>query len=383
MSPRDSAARSVLVLVALLGCGDGSAGDVTGEGGAARTGGGAPNVSPPGSDPAPRAPAGGPVAVDAAPAASGDLAHPDDPDGWTPLGEYLGVPVDTQRVFRDDGTLERISCHLRGERGPESLHGPEWLLFPNGLSKLRQVWVRGQLEGPFTVYWPSGMLRQEGVYRGGQRHGTFVQYFRTGDRNLEYAYVDGVPVGTWREWFVDGQPAAEENYRAGLKHGLCRRWASSGPPEGSEGTAEVVGADSILVEEAEYVDGELHGEWTDYWPATGNLRRTGRMEHDLKVGLWRANREDGSLKAEREFVAGVQEGTETLYDENGSRIAENHYVDGVQEGPQRSWFSNGQLQAEGVMRAGLREGPWTYYSPDGAVNEAWTGTYREGQRVDE
>lgn len=315
----------------------------------------------------------------AAPAAVGDSrARPDDPEGWTPIVAFEGEPVDTVRVRRDDGTLERITCHLAGQRGPGSQHGPDWQLFPNGLPRLRQVWDHGELEGPFTVLWPSGILRQEGTYRRGQRDGSFVQYFRTGDRHLEYTYADGVPQGVWYEWFVEGQLTSEERFRDGRRHGLCRRWVRRELPEGM---VEDPSAEAVLLEEFEYVDGVLEGAWTDYWPSTGELRRTGRMENDLKVGLWRAHREDGSLKAEREFVAGVQEGRETLYDEEGNRIAENLYSDGVQQGLQRSWYSNGQLQSEGEMVAGLREGPWTYHQPDGTVHEEWTGTYREGQRI--
>ena len=321
-------------------------------------------------------------------AGAGPVAHeesgsrpdsdPADPLGWTSIDAFEGQPVDIVRTFHPDGKLQRIACHLAGERGPGSQHGPDWEYFDNGVPQTKQLWRRGELEGPFAVFWPSGILRQEGTYRAGKRHGRFTQYFRTGDRQLEYEYDQGVPHGTWREWFVGGMPALEEHYAQGKLSGLRRVWERPDQVAGQETTQ---GADSVLQLEETYLDGSLEGAWSDYWVTTGALRRTGVLRAGLKEGTWRAHHEDGALKAEREFAAGVQHGREVLYDEQGRRIAENQYAAGLQEGPQRSWYADGGLQSEGEMHAGVRQGRWSYFHPDGTPDPTWSGTYLDGERI--
>ena len=318
------------------------------------------------------------AAVDGGPDRAG--LHPDDPEGWQPIQEFLGRPVEVVRVLRADGRLERITTHLRGQRGPGSHHGPEWLQFPNGVSKLRQVWVEGVLEGPFSTYWNIGLIRTEGVYRQGQRHGSFYQYHRNGDRQHHYEYVDGVPEGTWREWYVGNVLGLEETYVAGRKQGPFRKWAR---PETGDDGEPLLDAEPVLEREAIYVDNLENGLLTDYWPSSGCVRRKGLMEDGQMVGTWILNFEDGTLKAERNFVGGQLEGLETVYDETGSRIAENNYVAGSREGVQRNWYPNGQLQREGKMVGGLAEGYWSYFSPDGSPNDAWSGTYKAGHLIDE
>ena len=316
--------------------------------------------------------------VDEGPVRAG--LHPDDPEGWEPIQEFLGRPVEVVRVLRADGRLERITTHLQGQRGPGSHHGPEWLQFPNGVSKLRQVWVEGVLDGPFSSYWNIGLIRTEGVYRQGQRHGSFYQYHRNGDRQHHYEYVDGVPEGTWREWYVGNILGLEETYVAGRKQGPFRKWAR---PETGDDGEPLLDAEPVLEREAIYVDNLENGLLTDYWPSSGSVRRKGLMEDGQMVGTWILNFEDGSLKAERNFVAGQLEGLETVYDEAGSRIAENNYVAGSREGVQRNWYPNGQLQREGKMVGGLAEGYWSYFNPDGSPNDAWSGTYKAGHLIDE
>ena len=54
---------------------------------------------------------------------------------------------------------------------------------------------------------------------------------------------------------------------------------------------------------------------------------------------------------------------------------------GKPEGPWVYYHDNGQLQAKGDIKNLEREGPWVFYSEDGTVDNALTGTYKNGKKI--
>ncbi len=72
---------------------------------------------------------------------------------------------------------------------------------------------------------------------------------------------------------------------------------------------------------------------------------------------------------------------QTTYFANGQVKSEVLFEDGRREGPARRWFADGTLQAEGEYAQGEAEGRWTWYRPDGSVDEARSGLYRAGVLV--
>lgn len=57
--------------------------------------------------------------------------------------------------------------------------------------------------------------------------------------------------------------------------------------------------------------------------------------------------------------------TETTYRANG-RARQAH-------GPFRSWHKNGQLQSKGRFKNGIKVGNWSYYGPEGQLDQARSG----------
>lgn len=45
------------------------------------------------------------------------------------------------------------------------------------------------------------------------------------------------------------------------------------------------------------------------------------------------------------------------------------------------FYADGQKRAEGRLEDGEESGPWTFYDPDGRVDEDRSGVYADGRRV--
>jgi antitoxin component YwqK of YwqJK toxin-antitoxin module len=71
----------------------------------------------------------------------------------------------------------------------------------------------------------------------------------------------------------------------------------------------------------------------------------------------------------------------TVYYDNGQLSFKETYKDGKKEGPWVGYYKNGQLRGKGTFKDGKMEGPWVSYNKDGTVNEKWTGTFKDGEKV--
>ena len=63
-------------------------------------------------------------------------------------------------------------------------------------------------------------------------------------------------------------------------------------------------------------------------------------------------------------------------------LEQGQIKDGVKDGPWVYYHDNGQLRSEGDYKNGKEDGPWVGYHKDGTVNEDFTGTYKDGVKVD-
>jgi antitoxin component YwqK of YwqJK toxin-antitoxin module len=54
---------------------------------------------------------------------------------------------------------------------------------------------------------------------------------------------------------------------------------------------------------------------------------------------------------------------------------------GIAKGPWVLYYENGRLWSKGAYKNGKEEGPWVWYNSDGTKVEAWTGTFRNGEKV--
>ena len=55
---------------------------------------------------------------------------------------------------------------------------------------------------------------------------------------------------------------------------------------------------------------------------------------------------------------------------------------GKKYGPRVEYWSNGQLNSKGTYKDGRKDGPWVDYHTDGTVWGKYTGTFKNGVKVD-
>lgn len=79
--------------------------------------------------------------------------------------------------------------------------------------------------------------------------------------------------------------------------------------------------------------------------------------------------------------AGKKVGPWVSYWDNGQLLAKGTFKAGMKDGPWLHYWDNGQLWKKGSLKAGKKEGPWVGYRSNGTVDRRWTGTFKNGVKV--
>jgi len=118
-------------------------------------------------------------------------------------------------------------------------------------------------------------------------------------------------------------------------------------------------------------------------PFTGKVTgiQQGKIKNGKREGPWVFYHDNGQIWEKGEFKNGNAEGLWVEYHENGQLFMKGNHKSGKGEGPWVSYFSNGQLMFKGTYKNGKEDGPWVFYNPDGTVSEKYTGTYKNGEKV--
>jgi antitoxin component YwqK of YwqJK toxin-antitoxin module len=82
------------------------------------------------------------------------------------------------------------------------------------------------------------------------------------------------------------------------------------------------------------------------------------------------------------FKDGKKDGPWVNYWGNGQLYSRGTYKDGKLHGPWVSYWENGQLSDQGTYKDGKLHGPWVSYWENGNVWEKYTGTYKDGVKVE-
>jgi antitoxin component YwqK of YwqJK toxin-antitoxin module len=91
--------------------------------------------------------------------------------------------------------------------------------------------------------------------------------------------------------------------------------------------------------------------------------------------------DNGDLSHKCYFNNGEMQGECVSYWENGHLYMKGNYKNNKREGDWVSYWENGQLTYKGNYNGGKQEGKWVSYLSDGTVDEEWTGTFKNGERI--
>lgn len=65
----------------------------------------------------------------------------------------------------------------------------------------------------------------------------------------------------------------------------------------------------------------------------------------------------------------------------GHRLERVRFEGGRPHGPAEAWWPHGAKRSHGQHVDGARDGDWFFFEPDGTLDRARTGLYRQGQRI--
>lgn len=147
----------------------------------------------------------------------------------------------------------------------------------------------------------------------GQRQGLARQYAPDGTLLAEENYLDGQLDGTRTAYYPDGRQEIVETYRAGQFEGEYRTYDSLGN----------------LRLRGQYVDGAMGKDWIRYWP-NGEVREVVAFTDNRENGPFREWFENGQPSAAGTYLNGKEEGMLYVYDEaDGGLLAVRHCTAGV------------------------------------------------------
>lgn len=240
------------------------------------------------------------------------------------------------RRWHANGQLAEEGHYLRGAK-----HGTYTVIADSGMKTTEIDYRRGKRNGQYLKWGPRGVLKERSHYREDVLHGSFEQWSGL-TRAVMGQYEQGVQTGTWTTWhpLETEVKSSEGEYRQGLKHGVWKTWDEEGR----------------LLSEETYSEGEWDGPYVEYG-------------------------EGGEPVVQRTYSRGRPEGVQIEWYPDGAKKSQSVYVDGRLDGPQEQWYPSGQKRAEGLLKDGKRVGRWVYYNADGTVNESWTGTYDNDERI--
>jgi antitoxin component YwqK of YwqJK toxin-antitoxin module len=107
------------------------------------------------------------------------------------------------------------------------------------------------------------------------------------------------------------------------------------------------------------------GEMVEYTDSSEVVTK-GLFVEGEKEGPWISN--DGDMKYEGEFKAGVKTGKwKSYYNGNGKIAEEGTYIDGLENGKFSFYYYNGKTKEEGEYLMGNKEGNWRKFDTEGTL----------------
>ncbi len=227
-------------------------------------------------------------------------------------------PVGVHRTYNEKGKIngsstyndegKKIADGIVDGRGREQ---GNWTLYDSlGHVSGKGVYKAGNREGEWQFFHPNGQIEQKGVYKNGKPEGEWIWYYDNGKVHRTENFYQGEEDGEFAEFDIGGDTIARGTYSEGFKTGLWK--IASGDVVIYEKYSDDVlhGEYRILYRdtnkkklECAYLQGNLHGKYTDYYP-DGRILSQGTYMSGNKDGLWRYYSEDGLLESEIEYSQG-------------------------------------------------------------------------------
>ncbi|MGL4598892.1 MAG: TonB family protein [Bacteroidia bacterium] len=223
--------------------------------------------------------------------------------------------------WREDGSIEKTETYHLG-----MLDGVLNAYHSNGELYSISFYQANMLEGKVKTYYTGNRKESELNYVNNKLQGEQMQWFDNGNVFRRSVYEQG-ELTYQRTNYLDGRPQDISSYLNGSKDGVWRKYPNS------ENTK-----DTLPEKVTSWKDGKLHGTSRSYYR--------------------------GVLVEEIEYVNGQMHGHFQQWDYTGLKTADMYYADGLKDGL-CTFFNMGIPTYEGRYNKGLNEGMHVFFARNG------------------
>lgn len=232
------------------------------------------------------------------------------------------------------------------------LHGDHIQYHPNERQSYHVQYVNGKKDGIERWFSSNGRVAGEGEYVQGKMIGKHWKKHENGTLSFLATFdTKGALKEPIREFDDNGQKIAEYSRNEEDKfNGKFQSWFSDGK----------------LQTDCYYVNGELEGEYSQYY-SSGQQKLKGGYKNQLKEGLFQEWYEDGKLAFEGIFKEGNRTGEFTDWYSNGQMKTKRNFKDSLFNGDQKDWFEDGSLNVEARYELGKKDGTFRSWNKEGVL----------------
>jgi uncharacterized protein len=301
-----------------------------------------------------------------------------------------GMPVGLHKEYLQakdkDGNpqLSRVISYSKGK-----LDGEQKSYHKNGLAQAVVTYRDGVLNGLKALWDENGNLIEEGWYEMGNLQGRFFHREADG-REVVFHYKDNRREGVHQAFYasVDGGPrvkAFEANYVNGKIEGEVSEYSETGAKLAStiyrhgkkNGRSCLYSEEGKLLMVMEFVDDVNHGPMVQYFP-NGRILKSVTFVEGQKHGEEVAYYLDGQVASCYPYEMGRLNGLAREWNDQGKLVFEAEYANGIREGRFNKYYHNGQPQVLQNFRQDKLHGIKRIYNQQGQVTEV---RYENGKRV--
>ena len=196
-------------------------------------------------------------------------------------------------------------------------------------------------------------------YKSGELHGLNVSYYKDKIKEIGH-WKDGKQNGLFQLYTEEGILVDDANFKEGERDGLTEQFYSdtgklrvSGNYKNGvlDGEFKAYYPNGNLQGEVTYKNGEMNGEFKEYHE-NKNIRLSGNYKNSLQEGEWKSYLEDGTLETIVNYKDGELNGLKEDYYKNGNvwtrQELKNNDLDGVYE----VYYENGNPQLKAKIKNG-------------------------------
>lgn len=141
----------------------------------------------------------------------------------------------------EDGHLMEKGVLKNGEQ-----EGKRNVFFPNGKTRIEEMYVKGEYDGPFKEYFETGKLMQEGQYVKNSMTGIWKTYYDSGELKEEVLFKDNNENGPFKKYYKNGKIKWEGSYKDG---------------DHEDGELKLYNEDGELIKKQDCVKGDCNTIW--------------------------------------------------------------------------------------------------------------------------